>query len=158
MAINDYQGAKGAIDVVERDFNKFIKVYNDLGSAVTNGDVYHLSYERDADSLTVAGRPTLVACATTSVPRQTVVVNNTILGESTIADQAWGYVQIQGYCPKIKVASTVAIDDYLQGANGSQEAADDGTSQTTDSFGIALSAYSSGYAEGLLFGISAIIG
>lgn len=130
------------------------KVYNDLGSAVTKGDVYHLSYEKDADSLSPSARPTLVACATTAVARQTVVALE------DVADQAWGLFMYRGFCDKVKCASTIEIDDYLQGANGSQTAADDGTSMTSDSFGIAISDEddTAGFCEAILFGREVIIG
>ena len=130
-----------------------IKVYNDLAGTVAKGDCYFLSYERDADSLATAGRPTLLAMATSAIPRQIVVALE------DITDQTWGTVMFRGYCDKIAVASGVnAIDRYFQGANAAQIAADDGTSMTTDSFGIAMTAYASGFCTGYLFGRMVIIG
>lgn len=160
-AIPDYQGALGVLDVVESGSGeKYIKVYNDTGSAVTNGDVYFLSYEKDADSLSPSARPTLEAMATTSVYRQIVVVNNVLLGATTIADQAWGYVQIAGYCPDVNTdVTSVAIDRYLQGKNSAATAADDGTTITTDSFAITVGAiFSTSHIAALLFGERTIIG
>jgi hypothetical protein len=155
-----YQGDLGALDVIQDGFNKWIKVYNDLGSAVTNGDVYFLDWHRDADSRTVATYPTLVACATTAVQRQVVVVNNAPLGLTTIADAAFGYVQVAGYCPKVKCASTVAIADFLEAVNASQQAADDGTTQTADSFAIADTDEDTvaGFCAAMMFGTTALIG
>jgi hypothetical protein len=172
-AISGYEGGLGVYDLVEQGFEQYIKVYNDLGAAVSNGDVYFLDWSKDADSLSPSARPTLVACATSAVPRQVVVVNNIIpnnlpvagsvpTNSSTgIADTMWGYVQLRGYCPKIKCAATIAIDDFLQGANASQTAADDGTTQTADSFAIAVSAVddpATGYCAGVMFGTTALIG
>jgi hypothetical protein len=127
----------------------FIKVYNDIGSTLTNGDVYFLSYLTDADSLGVT--PTLDACATTAVLRKVAVVNNSPFGLATIADATWGWVQVGGYCSKIACVNTIAAEDFLQGANASAIAADDGTTITADSFGIAKTAYASGFCEGHLF-------
>lgn len=127
-------------------------VYNDLGATVSRGDVYHLSYERDADSLATPARPTLLACATTAIPRQIVVALE------DVSDATFGRFMYRGYCPKVKCANTVAIDDYLQGANASQTAADDGTTQTTDSFGIAVTAYATDSCEAILFGRESLIG
>lgn len=155
--ISDYQGGNN-IDMIGADFPQLIKVYNDLGAAVTNGDVYFLDWVKDADSLSPSARPTLVAAATSAVQRQVVVVDNAPEGKTTIADAAFGWVRTRGYCSKIKCASTVAIDDYLQGTNATQEAADDGTTQTADSFAIATTAYASGFCEGILFGTTALIG
>lgn len=157
MAYN-YEGAKGSFEFFENGFDQFIKAYNDTGAAVTNGDVYFLSFLKDADSLSPSARPTLDAAATTTVYRQVVIVNNAPKGLDTIADTAWGYVQIRGYCPKVKAASTVAIDDFLQGTNATQEAADDGTTITADSFGIAVTATASGFCEAILFGERSLIG
>lgn len=135
-------------------------VYNDLGSAVTRGDLYFLSYERDADSLGTPARPTLLACATTAIPRKIVVALE------DVADRAWGKFMFQGYCPKVKCATTIEIDDYLQGTNASQTAADDGTTQTADSFAISVSdedafddgTDTSGFCEAILFGRETLIG
>lgn len=146
--ILDYRNGKNVEDVVD------YVVYNDLAGAVTEGNVYFLSFEKDADSLSPSERPTLVACATTAVPRKVVVALE------TFADQVRGRVRFKGYCPKVKCASTIAIDDYLQGANASQTAADDGTSITTDSFGISVSDEdnTAGFCEAILFGREIIIG
>ena len=158
--IAGYQGAAGVIEMIGADFDQFIKVYNDIGAAVTNGDCYFLDFVRDVDSMTVAARPTLEAMATSAVYRQIVVVNNAQLGKTTIADTEWGYVQIRGYCPKVKCGSTIAIDDFLQGANASSTAADDGTTITIDSFGIAITDEDTvaGFCEAILFGVRTNIG
>jgi len=157
MDITDYQGGTN-IDMIGADFIQYIKVYNDIGAAVTNGDVYFLDWHRDADSLATPAYPTLVACATSAVQRQVVVVNNAPLSKDTIADAAFGYVQIRGFCPKIATASGVAIADYLEAVNATAVSADDGTTQTADSFAIATTAYASGFCEGILFGTTSLIG
>lgn len=157
----NYEGAAGALDIISGGNGEiFYKVYNDLGAAVTNGDVYFLDWQKDADSLSPSARPTLVLPATSSVYRQVVVVNNALLNSDTIADASWGYVQYRGYCPKVAAASTTAIDDYLQGTNGTAVSSDDGTSQTTDSFGIAITDEDTvaGFVEAMLFGQPVTIG
>jgi hypothetical protein len=155
-----YQGAAGVIEMIGGDFDQFIKVYNDIGAAVTNGDCYFLDFVRDADSMTVAARPTMEATATSAVYRQIVVVNNMPLGKTTIADKEWGYVQIRGYCPKVSTVTASDIDRFLQGTNASTLAADDGTTITTDSFGICLTNEDdvAGFVEAILFGVRTIIG
>jgi hypothetical protein len=151
--ISGYQGAAGVIDMVGEDFDQFIKIYNDKAGTLTNGDVYFLSFIRDIDSMTVAARPTLDAVAqSAAIYRQIVVVNNAPLGKATIADTEWGYVQVRGYCPKIAVVSTIAIDDFLMGDAGTAIAEEAGTTITTNSFGIAITAYAAGFCEGILFG------
>ena len=158
-SVEGYRGALGAYPVIRNGFDKFILVYNDTGAAVTNGDLYHISYEKDADSLSPSARPTLTACATTSVYQHIGVVNNSPLGASTIADQAWGYVQVRGYCPDVKcTTATQAIDTYIQGTNGTQAATNDGSSRTTDSFAIMLAAAVANHGPCLMFGDTCIIG
>ena len=157
--VEGYVGALGAYPVIENGFDKWILVYNDLGAAVTNGDCYHISYEKDADSLSPSGRPTLVAMATSSVYQHVGVVENSPLVKTTIADGEWGYVKVRGYCPTIKcTTATQAIDTYIQGTNGTQAASNDGSSRTTDSIGIMLAAAVSNYGPCILFGDPAIIG
>lgn len=157
--VPNYQGALGAADIIDSGFDRYIKVYNDTGAAITNGALYHLSYEKDADSLDPSARPTLTACATSSVYQHIVVVNNLPLGLGTIADQAYGYVQVRGYCPKVNcTTASQAIDRYLQGTNGTQAATDDGTSRTTDSFAISTSTASSSVGTCFMFGDRCIIG
>ena len=172
-SVSGYQGGLGVYDLVGQGFELYIKVYNDLGATINNGDVYFLDWKKDADSLSPSARPTLVACATTAVQRQVVVVNNItpnnlpVAGSvptnssTSIADTTWGYVQLRGYCPKIKAASGVLIDDFLEAVNASQEAADDGTTQTADSFAIAVTDINdpaTGYCAGVMFGTTSLIG
>jgi len=157
--MKNYQGSLGALDVIDDGFNKWIKVYNDLGSAVNNGDVYFLDFKRDADSRAVPAYPTLEATATSAVYRQVVVVDNSPLGLTSIADADFGYVQVAGYCAKVAVAAGVnAADRFIQGANASAVGADDGTSITTDSFATSVTAYDSGYCTAMLFGQRSLIG
>jgi hypothetical protein len=149
-----YQGGLGVIDFLPGgDGEKFVKVYNDTGAAVTNGDLFFLSYAKDADTLSPSARPTLDACATSAVYRHIVVINNAPLRGATIADAAWGYAQVMGYCPKVACAATISIDDFLGGSNSTPAiAADDGTTIANTSFGIAVTAYSAGFCTAILFG------
>jgi hypothetical protein len=160
MSLSDYKGGVGAVPRVEIGEDVYILVYNDTGAAVNNGDVFFLGYAVDADSLSTSTFSTLDACATSAIYRQIAVVNNQMLGSATIADQAWGYVQIRGYCKKVFCANTLAKGDYLQGANASAVAADDGTTITTDSFAVCTVAYSATTTacEAYLFGERTIIG
>jgi hypothetical protein len=154
-----YRNGLGVIDWLPgADGELFVKVYNDRAAALTNGDVYFLSYLSDIDSLTVVGRPTLDPCATSAVYRQVVVVNNAPLNKATIADAEWGYVQVRGYCPKVAVASDVdTIDYYIQAADGTAIAVKD-SSMSNDSFAIATSVYSAGFCKAVLFGERSTIG
>lgn len=173
--ISGYQGGLGVYDLVSQGFEQYIKVYNDTGGTISNGDVYFLEWFKDTDSLSPSARPTLGVCATgtSTIYRQIVVVNNIIpnnlpvagsvpTNSSTgIADATWGYVQLRGYCPKIKCAATIAIDDLLNATDASQTAADGGTSYTTNSFAIAVTAVDNpetGYCSGVLFGEPALLG
>ena len=155
-----YEGQLGAADRIEEGNIVRQKVYNDTGAAITNGDVYFLSWLKDADSLSPSARPTLDALATTAIYRQVCVVDNQPNGLTTIADAAWGYVTTRGYCPYINTdVTTVAIDRFLQGKNATATAADDGTTITTDSFAITVGAiFSTSHIAGILFGDRTLIG
>lgn len=138
---NNYNGALGSFAEIDDGFDRYLLVYKNTGSAVTNGDVYFFSFIRDTDSLAVAARPTLEAVATSAVTRQIAVVNNFPFGQSTIAAGAWGYVQLRGYCPDCNTSGgSVAIERFLKGSNGATTAIDDGATITANSFAIMVSA------------------
>ena len=157
----DYQGAKGTGgELVSVGFEKYIKVYNDIAATITNGDVYFLSWLKDADSLSPSARPTLDALATSAIYREIVVVNNKLMGKTNILDTEWGFVQKSGYCADVNTnVTSVAIDRFLQGLNATATSADDGTAYTTDSFAITVGAiFSTSHIEAVLFGERTIIG
>lgn len=165
QGIQNYQGALGVGgELVQIGRQRFQKVYNDIGSTITNGDVYFLSWLKDADSLSPSARPTLDALATTAIYRQVVVVNNTLnSGAGTILDTAWGFVQEMGYCPDVNTdVTSVVIDRFLQGKTATATAADDGAATgppTTDSFAISLAAlFNTSHVEAVLFGVRTLIG
>jgi hypothetical protein len=137
-----------------------LKVWNDTGGNILDGECYFLSYVKPTDSTNVPAADAMATSAT--IYRQIIVVANAEFGDgSVVADDTWGWVQIEGYCSKIKCAATIAIGDFLQGANASTEAADDGTTITTDSFGIATTAVgdpAAGHCAGILFGRMTFIG
>jgi hypothetical protein len=159
--VPNYQGAEDGQEIIRDGFNVYVKVYNDLTAAVTNGDVYFLSYEKDADSLDPSVRPTLVACATTTTTgfQHIAVVNNKPLGKGTIADQEYGYVQIRGYCPDVKTTTaTEAAENFIQGTNGTQAATTDSTAKTLDSFAIMIVTAVANHGACMMFGDPAWIG
>jgi hypothetical protein len=153
--ISGYEGQAGAFDVIEGNGMEFIKVYNDLGSAISNGAVYAVEYLDDADSKSPSAFPTLVLASTQSAALLKIgVVNNTPLGKATIADQAWGYVQTKGYCETV-LADGVGVTDehYIEVLNGVAVATDDGTSRTIKSFGLAKASAAAGATfAAVLFG------
>jgi hypothetical protein len=130
-----------------------LKIYNDLGSAISKGGVYFLSYEKDADSLSPSARTTVVLPATSSVYRQVVVALD------DIADAAYGLFMYRGDCPTVLCAATIVAEDYLKAANASATSAEDGTTQTASAFGIAKSAYvaATTSCEAYLFGLPATV-
>lgn len=158
--IGGYQGAAGNFDVLEGNGQKFIKVYNDTGAALTNGTVKVLEWLDDVDSLSVSAYPTLGTAATNASALVTVVVvNNTPMGKASIADATWGYVQVEGYCETI-IAATGGVTDeqYLEVLNGGTAATDDGATLTTKSFGIAkATALAAATFAGVLFGHRVVV-
>ena len=148
----DYLGSNQAQAPTQR-----VLVFNDTGAAVNNGDVFFLSWIGGSGA---SERPRIVACATSAVPRQIVVVDQSGAGKTSIGDDEWGYVTIAGYCKKVACAATVAPNDFLQGVNGTAVSADDGTAQTADSFAIAVTDEDAtpGFCEAILFGEPVTIG
>ncbi len=159
--IPNYQGALSSIEFLEDGWNLFVKVYNDTGSTATNGDVFYLNYEKDADSLDPSARATLtpggaaVFPSSSSVYQHVVVINNAPKGTTSIADQEWGWAQLRGYCPDVNYTTTAsaAIDRYMQPDDGDDGAKDDGTAKTVYSFAISTSAlFNTSHVEAFLFG------
>lgn len=157
---DNYRGALGSYSIIENGMDKYILVYNDRAATVTNGDVFFLSFLKDADSASPSYRPTLDTPATSAIYRQVVVANNFPDGKSNFLDTEWGWVQIAGYCPDVNTDTTsVAIDRFLQGKNTAIVAADDGTAYTIDSFGITATAvFSTSHTGAVLFGTRTNIG
>jgi len=146
MAVGQVSGYQGnaSIDFLENGFDQKIKVYNGTGAAVNNGKVYILSFDATYGA-------TISTPATSSVPQHVVVIDNSELGQSSIAAGAYGYAVYRGYAT-VACANTIAAGDFLGAANASTTAADAGTSRTANSFGIALTAYSGGSCTAILFG------
>jgi hypothetical protein len=148
-----YAGTKGAAEYDSPDGSHFVLIFNDIGSAITNGDVYRLD---TADS-SGGNYPTLVLPATeaTLISRICVVANG-ILNKTTIAEGEWGYVQTKGYCPVIKCDSSVADEEYLEVLNATSTAIDSGAFND-EAFAQAKSAAASGFCTGHLFGRESVV-
>ena len=145
--IGDYVGGVGSIGIVRNSFDTFYLVYNDTGGALTNGDVVRVDLLKDVDTAAGTNEPTVSTPATATVAVVVGVVDNTLKNASTIADAAWGFVQIRGYCAAITktTADAVAIDDYLKAANAVKTASLD-SAYSAKSFAIAKSAKAGGVA------------
>ena len=145
--VKDYRNGKN----VEEEI--IYTCYNDQAATITAGDLYFLSYEKDADSLDPSARSTVTPCATSSVYRKIVVALE------DVADKAWGKFMYRGTCD-VNVASSVVIDDYIKGTNATQEASDETTTISAYSFGIAVGDYvaATGLAECILFGERVTLG
>ncbi len=171
-SVSGYEGGLGVYDLVEQGYEQYIKIYNDTGAALNVGEVVLLDFFKDADSLSPSARPTVATPATSAIYRQYGVVNNIVPNNlpvagsvptnssTAIADTTWGYIQLRGYCPKIK-GTGITAEHLFQGTNASLSASDDGTSYTTDSIGLAFTADGDpavGYFSGVLFGERTLIG
>lgn len=125
---------------------KFIKVYNNLGSALAEGDLVVLSFVGS----TAGYYPTVTVPATTSVPVTVGVVANAGFGVSGIPDASWGYIQTRGLASvtKTTAANPIAVNDFLLAGNGIKTAATESTPTTftAKTFGIAKSVVATGVA------------
>lgn len=157
-AVANYEGGTDqGLEIMEGPNGElFYRVYNDLAAAASEGDCYFLDFLTDADSK--SQWPTLVAMATTTVYRQIVSVQNgRSAGKDDIADQTCGFVQYRGLVVGAAGASVVD-EQFTQGTNASQALADDGTSITTDSQGVAKAATASSKQNTVFFGQRSLIG
>lgn len=150
----------------------FLYVYNDTAGELTDGKLVLVEYFNDADSCSPAAYPTLATPATSSVAihKIGVVANggapgsdgNAATGQSaSIPDQAWGWVQVRGYCNKINAdaksggGDAIAADNYLKAENATNNAIlDHATTATAKAFAMSKSALATGTGTvtGYLFG------
>lgn len=109
--ISDYRGTVG--DKISQGANVFLEVYNTLTTTIANGVVYKVVATADA---TYVNHPTLTAVTTDAVGiTQVAVVNNSIMpgGVDGIPGSSWGYVQVEGECPKVNVTGATTIGNAL---------------------------------------------
>jgi len=149
--IQNYVGP-GAPEVIYEGYDVYIKVFNETGAALTEGQVVKVS----PASSTSGQYPSAVQPTTNAAVIHIIgVVNNGKLGVSSIANLTWGFVQIQGYCPKIATAGAVTtVDHQLITTNASYNATSSGaTTETTASFASAKSTVGgAGFVSGWLTG------
>ena len=139
------------VEYLEFEGKKFVKVYNDLGSAVIEGAVYCIEFLTDADGNSFI--PTLAVPATTTVPRHLVVIQNYIKGKSGIADAAWGWAQMQGWCELVNSGATITAENYMEVLTTATAAINAGA-RTVEAFGVAKATTSgAGTFAAYLFGI-----
>jgi hypothetical protein len=155
--IQDYLGGLGSVGIVRKGFDIFYLVYNDTGGALTDGDVVAVEFLGDADTTNGYNIPTVSTPAASATSAVIGVVNNQMKSATSIADAAWGYIQVRGYCPAIThtTADGIAIDDYLTAKDGVLTASLDGGPYSVSSFAIAKSAKTGGVAgtvTGILLG------
>jgi len=160
-AVGGYEGGTGQIETFRGgDGELFVKLYNDTGAAITNGYIYKIDWTDDADSKGHYPTPGTPATDTSGLT-EIVVANNSPWGAATIADQAWGWFQKEGYCPTVIGNATAVTDEYtVKAADGLTTTAEDGAATTTSSFGIckggiAAPAGSSGAV--VLFGFPVVV-
>jgi hypothetical protein len=112
--IFNYQGSVGLAATIQEGANKWLLVYNDTASALSNGVPYVLSMQ------VASGIPyyTPVAPVSNAIGDTVVVIDNSRLGLSTIAAYAWGYVLVSGLTVEAVTTSTIAANDQLKVANG----------------------------------------
>jgi hypothetical protein len=145
--VGNYAGA-GSTKVVGANGEVFILVYNGtIGTALTNGRPVLVSYAG-----TTFPQPVVIPAENAAIAHTIGIVNNTLLGQATIPVGAWGYVQTEGYCPKVAADATVdAAGKFLEVLPATVEAVD-AEALGNESFGISKSAVASGYCDAHLFG------
>lgn len=145
---NGYQ-ATNAVGTVGYDDEQFIKVYNNTGAALAEGSVYKVSFAVDG---TTGFFPLPAAIATDSVGTTIVgVVTHDVSGSAGIAIATWGWLQIKGYCEKVKVNASTTAQNTISAVNAQAYAVDEtGTTLTAKTFAIARTTSSTFVAAHLL--------
>jgi hypothetical protein len=100
-------------------FDQWVRIYNHIGSTVTNGYVYVLTTEVDAtDTDNPIFRMTIAAPTTEGDASQQVVVIDDPNPTGTILNHAYGLAKIRGYIKAYVVGTTdVAAGDGLGAIN-----------------------------------------
>ena len=143
--LSGYQGATGVLIEAQDGANRYVLVYNNLGSALVNGDCVVLTYKQSAGGF----YPTVTVPATASVAVKIGVVENSIMGKSQIDDATWGWIQMKGYCPaitKTTASNPVAVDDYLNATNAVRTVASVTSTYDAKTFAVAKSVVGTGVA------------
>jgi hypothetical protein len=156
--IPNYRDQIGAVDMPGDDPDQYLLIYNDSGAALAEGACYFVTF---IPSGTAGKWPTVTTPATSAVRQVVGVVNNWLFGSATIADKSWGYVQTRGYCSKVLMTAGLADQEFLQCADSSTTAVDDGTTMTSDSFAIVITTdyvTNNGYSDCWILGREVIIG
>jgi len=117
--IEDYQGSASTsnTEIIKNGLDRWIKIYNNTGSALTNGYPYVLSTKvvaTDTDNPVFTFVP-VVAAQMADDTNQIIVIDNTPLGLGTIADSTYGFAKIGGevlaYC---NGATDIVVGDALK--------------------------------------------
>jgi len=120
MSIVNYQSAPNSsnVEVIENGFDKWVKVYNNDGAAITNGAVRALTSRvdyTDTDNpiftytLATAAQETTDATET----QQFGVVDNSPLGLGTIPSASYGFLKVRGAVDAL-VTGPVVYGDQLE--------------------------------------------
>jgi hypothetical protein len=133
--IPGYKGDTGVVFQRDEGDKRWLYVYNGTASAVTNGDVYQVSYVDDATGVF----PKLLAIASDAVAHCIIgVVENSAEDKATIAAAEWGWVQVRGYCIKVTTGASVTDEHTVEAkANAAGVASTEaGSAVTANSFAI----------------------
>jgi hypothetical protein len=120
MALEQYESAPNSsnVEVIENGFDKWVKVYNNDGAAITNGAVRALTTRvdyTDTDNpifmYTLATAAQMTNDATECA--QFGVVDNSIRGLGTIPSASYGWLKVRGYTTAL-VTGAVVYGDQLE--------------------------------------------
>ena len=146
-----YRDAEGGV---------FVRIYEDGGSALSNGVVYALTFTSSA-SVVYADVTAPTAVATNSAIIG--VVNNAPRGLDTIPAYGRGWLQIAGYCPYINTTGTIAANAQLEvkadAATVLQDdtAANGGVQYTPNCVGVAIAEITTNVWSAFLIGNPVVV-
>jgi hypothetical protein len=120
MSIVQYQSAPNSsnVEIIEDGFDKWVKVYNNDGAAITNGAVRALTTMVDyTDTSNPIFKYTLATAAQetseATESQQFGVVDNSPLGQGTIPAASYGFLKVRGAVNAL-VTGPVVYGDQLE--------------------------------------------
>jgi hypothetical protein len=132
-SLGNYPGH--GIPVIETaEGGRFIYIYNNTASAISNGAIYEMGTlvdYTDTDNPLIYAYP--VAPATNDTPTNVVmVIDNNILDQSTIAAYGYGYACIRGVTTAlVDGTADIAYGDQLEVINGGTAFISSGVASTS---------------------------
>lgn len=114
--------ASGDVEVLKRNGSTYVKVYNSLGSALSEGHIVRIFPVVDTAATPDCVRLDVgVAVTNTAAAEFVGVVDNSPFGKSGIADASYGWVCVEGQCEAMGGATISAANKQIEVLSGTSK-------------------------------------